>query len=98
MKKALLIVLVICTAFAAGSLFASLSQDAVQAEPTVVADVLPTTVLEEVTADLALCPRYDIYCPDVWDPVTCSNGVTYSNSCYAYRACATGCTSGGATF
>ncbi len=22
-------------------------------------------------------------CPDVWDPVTCANGVTYSNQCYA---------------
>jgi hypothetical protein len=31
------------------------------------------------------------YCLDVWNPVTCSNGVTYSNACYAARACATGC-------
>lgn len=37
------------------------------------------------------CPRYGIYCLDVWDPVICSNGVVYSNSCYAYVACATGC-------
>lgn len=22
-------------------------------------------------------------CPDVWDPVTCADGVTYSNQCYA---------------
>jgi hypothetical protein len=36
------------------------------------------------------CPR-DINCLDVWKPVKCSNGVIYSNSCYAYRACATGC-------
>jgi len=36
------------------------------------------------------CPR-NINCLDVWDPVICSNGVVYSNSCYAYRACATGC-------
>jgi hypothetical protein len=36
------------------------------------------------------CPR-DIACPDVWDPVICSDGVVYSNACYAYRACATGC-------
>lgn len=42
------------------------------------------------------CPR-DIQCPDVYDPVTCSDGVTYPNSCYAYRACATGCGSGGGT-
>jgi hypothetical protein len=37
------------------------------------------------------CPRKDVYCLDVWNPVICSNGVVYSNSCYAYRACATGC-------
>lgn len=36
------------------------------------------------------CPR-DIQCLDVWDPVICSNGVVYSNGCYAFRACATGC-------
>lgn len=34
------------------------------------------------------------YCLDVWNPVTCSNGVTYSNLCYAQRACATGCVPG----
>ena len=37
------------------------------------------------------CPRQGIYCLDVWQPVICSNGVVYSNSCYAYVACATGC-------
>ena len=36
------------------------------------------------------CPR-DIQCLDVWQPVICDGGVIYSNSCYAYRACATGC-------
>lgn len=36
------------------------------------------------------CPR-DIQCPDVYDPVICDFGVIYSNACYAYRACATGC-------
>ncbi|MBC7772827.1 MAG: hypothetical protein H7210_10060 [Pyrinomonadaceae bacterium] len=30
-------------------------------------------------------------CLDVWRPVICSNGVVYSNDCYAARACATGC-------
>ena len=30
-------------------------------------------------------------CPDVWDPVICSNGQIYSNFCYASRAGATGC-------
>lgn len=33
----------------------------------------------------------DINCLDVWDPVICSDGKIYSNACYAYRACATGC-------
>jgi len=32
----------------------------------------------------------DFYCLDVWQPVTCANGVTYSNQCYADRACAPG--------
>lgn len=40
---------------------------------------------------VAKCPRPGINCPDVYDPVTCSNGKTYPNSCYAYVACATGC-------
>ena len=42
------------------------------------------------------CPRTGIQCPMVYDPVTCSNGVTYSNSCFAFVACATGCSEGGA--
>jgi hypothetical protein len=35
------------------------------------------------------CPK-DIQCADVWDPVQCADGVIYSNSCYATRACAPG--------
>ena len=35
------------------------------------------------------CPR-NINCLDVWQPVICADGVVYSNSCYAYRACAPG--------
>ena len=38
------------------------------------------------------CPREGINCPDVYNPVICSNGKVYSNGCYAYVACATGCT------
>jgi F0F1-type ATP synthase assembly protein I len=30
-------------------------------------------------------------CPDIYAPVTCSNGVTYSNGCVASCAHATGC-------
>jgi len=38
------------------------------------------------------------YCLDVYQPVICSNGVVYGNSCYAYLACATDCVPyGGAT-
>lgn len=37
------------------------------------------------------CPRIGVMCLDVWNPVICSNGFVYSNSCYAYVACATGC-------
>ena len=37
------------------------------------------------------CPRPGILCPDIYNPVICSNGKVYSNSCYAYVACATGC-------
>lgn len=40
------------------------------------------------------CPYKDVYCPDVYDPVTCDNGVTYPNACYALIACATGCYEG----
>lgn len=32
-----------------------------------------------------------VYCLDVYLPVICSNGFVYSNSCYAAKACATGC-------
>jgi hypothetical protein len=37
------------------------------------------------------CPRTGIACIDLWDPVICSDGNVYSNGCYAYVACATGC-------
>ena len=43
------------------------------------------------------CRSKLIFCMDVWDPVTCDDGKTYSNQCYADRACATGCEPGGAT-
>ena len=42
------------------------------------------------------CPRTGILCPLNYDPVTCDDGVTYSNACFAFVACATGCTEGGA--
>lgn len=36
-------------------------------------------------------PNPDPICPRIYEPVTCSNGVTYSNQCYADAACAKGC-------
>ena len=33
----------------------------------------------------------NFYCLDVWDPVLCPDGNVYGNSCYAARACQTGC-------
>ena len=33
------------------------------------------------------CPK-GMACPDIWDPVTCADGITYSNQCYADNACA----------
>jgi hypothetical protein len=46
------------------------------------------------------CPRFGIFCLDVYDPVDCINRFgqpqSYPNSCYAYVDCATGCVGGGA--
>ena len=41
------------------------------------------------------CKYSMLMCLDVWDPVVCDDGRTYSNACYARRACSTGCTSSG---
>ena len=37
------------------------------------------------------CPRKGVMCIDLWDPVICDDGQVYSNDCYAWVACATGC-------
>jgi hypothetical protein len=37
-------------------------------------------------------PKGECLCPDVYAPVICSNGITYSNLCQAGCAGATGCT------
>ena len=97
MKKLFILALALCAVALAGALVADSAK--VEAPATLqLVDVMPGTVLDQVTAEaFGLCPRPNVFCLDVWDPVTCSNGVTYSNACYAYRACATGCTSGGAT-
>ena len=37
------------------------------------------------------CPRTGIFCTTQYDPVICDDGNVYSNACFAYVACATGC-------
>lgn len=38
------------------------------------------------------CPRTDVLCPAIYDPVICSStGQVYGNSCLAYVNCAHGC-------
>ncbi|MEM6797777.1 MAG: hypothetical protein AAF725_27660 [Acidobacteriota bacterium] len=91
-KLVLLFALVACTFLASSALVADLSpsQEAATQSVQELAG-LPTTVLDQVIAEeLTICFR-DFYCLDVYDPVICSNGVVYSNGCYAARACATGC-------
>jgi hypothetical protein len=36
-------------------------------------------------------PDPNAICPLIYAPVTCNNGVTYSNQCFADAACAKGC-------
>ena len=36
-------------------------------------------------------PDPNAICPLIFAPVTCNNGVTYSNQCFADAACAKGC-------
>jgi hypothetical protein len=36
-------------------------------------------------------PNPNPICYQIYAPVTCSNGQTYTNQCYADAACATGC-------
>ena len=96
MKKTWILALAVCAALCAGALVADSAVEAdTSAHGIVLADGLPGTVFDGVAAGpFAQCPRPGVYCLDVWDPVTCDNGVTYSNACYAYRACATGCVPG----
>jgi hypothetical protein len=36
-------------------------------------------------------PDPNAICPLIYAPVTCNNGVTYSNQCFANADCAKGC-------
>jgi len=98
MKKLILLAFAVCAVVLTGALIADSADTAAVAPTTLeLSDVLPGTVIDQLTSvSFDKCPRVGIYCLDVYDPVTCSNGVTYSNACYAYVACATGCTPGNA--
>lgn len=111
MKKSLLVtILLAAVVLSAGALYAlSVDSTTVDSSSTAAADVSTSTEgpwlstgfpIDSVlsTNIKELCPRPDVYCLDVYDPVFCtSDGQTYGNACYAWRACATGCTSGGSS-
>lgn len=90
----LLIALALAAVLVAGGLYALQAdrtvEPATDAEPTEAAAGLALPADASAGGPFGGCPR-NIYCLDVWDPVICSNGQVYSNDCYAYRACATGC-------
>jgi Kazal-type serine protease inhibitor domain len=45
----------------------------------------------EVSYAKRCVPNPNPICPAIFAPVTCNNGVTYSNQCFANAACAKGC-------
>lgn len=55
-----------------------------------------TVAVETEAAKKPKCPREGILCTLQYDPVICSNGQVYSNACFAYVDCATGCVPYGA--
>jgi hypothetical protein len=52
--------------------------------------VLTGAVTAAAHADKCV-PNPDAICPLIFAPVTCNNGVTYSNKCFADADCARGC-------
>ncbi|MEM9557132.1 MAG: hypothetical protein AAGC60_22935 [Acidobacteriota bacterium] len=84
MKKLTLLALALTALLLAGALYALTSTDTATGPAGALQAPADTGAFTE-------CPR-DILCLDVWDPVICDDGRIYSNFCYAYRACATGCT------
>jgi hypothetical protein len=52
--------------------------------------VLTGAVATAAHADKCV-PNPNPICYQIYAPVTCSNGVTYTNQCYADAACAVGC-------
>jgi hypothetical protein len=62
------------------------------AAPACVADNATAVTFVAETSGNPNCPRIDVLCPAVYDPVICSsNGQVYGNSCLAYVDCAHGC-------
>lgn len=57
--------------------------------------LLLALALTGTTASVSLAKRCvpdpDAICPLIFAPVTCNNGVTYSNQCFADADCARGC-------
>ncbi len=100
MKKALCL-LTLAAALSVGSIGAAAASPLPADSPvcpapeaaalTTAAGLAGVAFAADATAPKAKCPRPGILCPDVYDPVVCSNGKTYPNACYAYVDCATGC-------
>lgn len=53
--------------------------------------VLIGAVATAAHADKCVPNDPTIACPAIYSPVTCNDGVTYANQCYADKACAVGC-------
>lgn len=62
-----------------------------------IAMVVSSEETEAAGGGFGSCPYKNMQCLDVYDPVTCSNGVTYPNDCYARRACQFNCSGGNAS-
>lgn len=52
---------------------------------------LALTAIGSVSYADKCVPDPNAICPFIYAPVTCNDGVTYSNQCFADAACATGC-------
>jgi hypothetical protein len=50
-----------------------------------------TGVMGSVSQAAECVPNPNPICPFIYEPVTCNNGVTYSNQCIADADCAKGC-------
>lgn len=53
------------------------------------------SVTSKTEADPGCKKVHNPICPAIFDPVTCDNNQTYTNSCFAQADCATGCVPAG---